>query len=236
MILWFVILYLLASVGIGLYAARRVHSTKDFAVAGRILPLPVVTATVFATWFGAETVLGIPATFVKEGLRGVVADPFGSSLCLILAGLLFARRLYRLNVLTIGDYYRMRYSRTVEVLCTLCIVALYLGWVSAQIKALGLIFHVVRMERMVSAARDDDRDHDCPYLYDVRGHVLGGHSRFRSNNSDHGRDALYCVGDQRLDRRSCCRSDHAASAGKFGFFPSAGIRAWIPFIGAWGSR
>ena len=143
MILWFVILYLLASVGIGLYAARRVHSTKDFAVAGRTLPLPVVTATVFATWFGAETVLGIPATFVKEGLRGVVADPFGSSLCLILAGLFFARRLYRLNVLTIGDYYRIRYNRTVEVLCTLCIVASYLGWVSAQIKALGLIFHVV---------------------------------------------------------------------------------------------
>ncbi len=78
----------------------------------------MVTATVFATWFGAETVLEIPATFVKEGLRGVVADPFGSSLCLILAGLFFARRLYRMNVLTIGDYYRIRYNRAVEVLCT----------------------------------------------------------------------------------------------------------------------
>ena len=103
MILSFVVLYLLVSVGIGLYAATHVHNTKDFAVAGRSLPLPVVTATVFATWFGAETVLGISATFVKDGLRGVVADPFGSSLCLILAGLFFARRFYRLNLLTIGD-------------------------------------------------------------------------------------------------------------------------------------
>src|SRR6266849_3683721 len=143
MILGFVILYLLLSVGIGLAAARRVHTTKDFAVAGRSLPLPIVTATVFATWFGAETVFGISATFVKEGLHGVVADPFGSSLCLILAGLFFARRLYRLNLLTIGDYYRLRYNRTVEVLCTLCIVASYLGLVAAQIKALGLVFNVV---------------------------------------------------------------------------------------------
>lgn len=143
MILGFVILYLLLSLSIGLYAATGVRTTKDFAVAGRSLPLPIVTATVFATWFGAETVFGISATFVKEGLRGVVADPFGSSLCLILAGLFFARRLYRLNLLTIGDYYRLRYNRTVEVLCTLCIVASYLGWVSAQIKALGLVFHVV---------------------------------------------------------------------------------------------
>ncbi len=63
------------------------------------MPLPVVTSTVFATWFGAETVFGISPTFVKDGLHGVAADPFGSSLCLILAGLLFARRLYRLNLM-----------------------------------------------------------------------------------------------------------------------------------------
>ena len=126
---------LLISITIGLIAATRVHNAKDFAVAGRHLPLPIVMATVFATWFGAETVLGISATFVKDGLRGVVADPFGSSLCLILAGLFFAKKLYRMNLLTIGDYYRLRYNRTVEVLCTLAIVASYLGWVAAQIKA-----------------------------------------------------------------------------------------------------
>jgi len=86
-VFWFVILYLALSVGIGLFAATRVRNAKDFAVAGRSLPLAVVTATVFATWFGAEAVMGISATFVKEGLHGVVADPFGSSMCLILAGL-----------------------------------------------------------------------------------------------------------------------------------------------------
>ena len=143
MLLTFVILYLLVSIGIGLVAATRVKNTKDFAVAGRHLPLPVVTATVFATWFGAEAVFGVSATFVKDGLRGVVADPFGSSLCLVIAGFFFATQLYKLNILTIGDYYRMRYNRTVEVITTLCIVASYLGWVSAQIKALGLVFNVV---------------------------------------------------------------------------------------------
>jgi SSS family solute:Na+ symporter len=142
-LIWFVILYWVISVGIGLYAARYVKNSKDFAVAGRSLPMYVVTATVFATWFGSETVLGISSTFVKDGLRGVVADPFGSSLCLILVGLFFARPLYRMNLLTIGDYYRNKYGRTVEVLITLCIVVSYLGWVAAQIKALGLVFNVV---------------------------------------------------------------------------------------------
>lgn len=143
MLLWFVIIYWLISIGIGLWAAMRVKNTADFAAAGHSLPMAIVTATVFATWFGSETVLGIPATFLKEGLHGVVADPFGSSICLILVGLFFARPLYRRKMLTIGDFYREKYGRTVEVLVTLAIVISYLGWVSAQIKALGLVFHVV---------------------------------------------------------------------------------------------
>jgi Na+/proline symporter len=143
MLLWFVIIYWIISVGIGLYAATRVHNTKDFAVAGRHLPFYMVTATVFATWFGSETVLGIPATFLKEGLHGVVADPFGSSLCLILVGLFFAAPLYRMNLLTIGDFYKKRFGRGVEVLTTIAIVLSYLGWVGAQISALGLVFNIV---------------------------------------------------------------------------------------------
>ena len=127
MLIWFVVLYLIVSIGIGLLAATRVHSAKDFAIAGRHLPLPVVTATVFATWFGAEAIFGVSATFVKEGLHGVVADPFGASLCLIIAGIFFSRKLYKLNVLTLGDYFRLRYNRTVEILTTLCIVIAYLG-------------------------------------------------------------------------------------------------------------
>jgi solute:Na+ symporter, SSS family len=143
MLIWFVILYLFFSVGIGLWAARNVKTTRDFAVAGRHLTFPVVTATVFATWFGAETVLGLSATFLQEGLSATASDPFGASMCLIFAGLFFARRLYRLNLLTIGDFFRLRFNRTIEVLCTICIVVSYLGWVSAQIRALGLVFNII---------------------------------------------------------------------------------------------
>ncbi len=142
-LLAFVLLYLLVSVGLGLFAATRVKTSGDYANAGRSLPLPVVIATVFATWFGSETVLGIPARFATGGLGGVVEDPFGASLCLVFVGLFFARRLYRLNLLTIGDYYKQRYNRPVEILVSVCIVISYLGWVSAQITAMGLVFNVL---------------------------------------------------------------------------------------------
>lgn len=233
MILGFIILYLLVSVGIGLFAATRVHNAKDFAVAGRSLPLPIVTATVFATWFGAEAVLGISATFAKEGLRGVVADPFGSSLCLILAGLFFAPRFYRLNLLTVGDFYRLRYDQTVEVLCTLCIVASYIGWVAAQFKVLGLVLNVVtdggisQQFGMVIGAvavltyTTFGGMFSIAILDFVQISVITGGLLYIAS----------VISDLTGGVGTVIR--HAVQAGKLEFFPSATLNAWIPFIGAW---
>ncbi|MBB3166898.1 sodium:solute symporter family protein [Simiduia aestuariiviva] len=143
MLLEFIALYLVMSVALGLYASRKVSSTEDYVSAGRSLPLAVVMAMVFATWFGAETVLGIPATFMADDLGGLISDPFGTTLCLIFFGLFLARPLYRMHLLTIGDYYRSRYNRPIEMSVSLAIAASYLGWVSAQVVALGLVFSVL---------------------------------------------------------------------------------------------
>ncbi|MCB1783622.1 MAG: sodium:solute symporter family protein [Alphaproteobacteria bacterium] len=143
MLLAFVGMYLLVTIAIGLFAAKKVHSSADYVVAGRSLPIYVTIATVFATWFGSETVLGTSSTFLDEGIGGIITDPFGASLCLILVGVLFAGPLYRMKLLTIGDFYRRKYGRTVEVFVALAIMVSYLGWVSAQISALGLVFSVL---------------------------------------------------------------------------------------------
>jgi SSS family transporter len=138
-----VVVYLLGTLGLGVWAGTRIKDTSDFAVAGRSLPLIMVVTTTFATWFGAETVMGIPAKFVQGGLGALVEDPFGAGTCLILVGLFFAARLYKLNLLTIGDYYRARYGKGIEVFCSAAIILSYLGWVAAQITALGLVFSVL---------------------------------------------------------------------------------------------
>jgi SSS family solute:Na+ symporter len=142
-LLTLVIVYLLVTIAIGLMAAKRVQNSADFAIAGRHLPMAMVITTTFATWFGSETVLGIPAKFVNGGLHGVVEDPFGAGFCLIFVGLFFAGKLYRMTLLTISDYFRERYGRVVEVVCSLIIMVSYLGWVSAQVTALGLVFNLL---------------------------------------------------------------------------------------------
>lgn len=143
MLVTFVVIYMLITIGIGLMAARKVANAKDYLVAGRSLPLYMNVATVFATWFGAETVLAVSATFAMSGLGGIPGDPFGASAALFLAALLFARLFYRLNLLTIGDFYKKRYGKGVEVLTSIAITLSYLGWTSAQMTALGLVIHIL---------------------------------------------------------------------------------------------
>jgi SSS family transporter len=143
---------LLGTLGIGVWAGTRIKNTADFAIAGRRLPLIMVVTTTFATWFGAETVMGIPAKFVQGGLNAIVEDPFGAGTCLILVGLFFATKLYRQNLLTIGDFYRRRFGRGIEVFCSSVIILSYLGWVAAQITALGLVFSVLTNGAMSETA------------------------------------------------------------------------------------
>jgi len=231
-LIWFVILYWLISVAIGLYAARNVKNSRDFAVAGRSLPMCVVTATVFATWFGAEAVLGIPAAFLKEGLNGVVADPFGSSLCLILVGLFFARKLYRMNLLTIGDYYRQKFGRTVEVLVTLCIVISYLGWVAAQIKALGLVFNVVS-GGFLSMEAGMIIGSASVLIYTLKGGM------WSVAITDFLQMIIIVVGMlyigwevSGLVGGPVAVITHAADAGKFAFWPTGGMRDFLWFFAA----
>ena len=138
-----VLVYMVMTIAIGLYGARLVHGSKDFMVAGRSLPLYMNFACVFATWFGAETVLSVSSKAATEGLGHLGGDPFGATACLVLVALFFARTFYRMELLTVGDFYHKRYGKTVEVITSIGIAASYFGWTSAQLSALGLVIHVL---------------------------------------------------------------------------------------------
>ncbi len=143
MLLVFISLYLLLTILIGVISSRWIKSSRDYVLAGRRLPLVLAASALFATWFGSETVLGASSEFAEHGLLGVIEDPFGAALCLLLVGLLVARPLYRMNILTFCDFYRDRFGPKVELLSSLCMVPSYFGWIAAQLVALGILFQTV---------------------------------------------------------------------------------------------
>jgi solute:Na+ symporter, SSS family len=143
LLLLFIIGYLLVTILIGVLAARRVNSTGDFILAGRSLPLMLSSAALFATWFGSETVFGASSEFLEGGLYGVIEDPFGAVFCLVIFGLFFTRRLYNMNLLTLGDFFRIRFGRRTELIASLFLALPYAGYIAAQLVAMALILKVV---------------------------------------------------------------------------------------------
>ncbi len=138
-----ILAYAVVMILIGVYAARKVKNSEDYVLAGRSLPFYMALSTVFATWFGSESILGAGSKFAEGGFQNVIEDPFGAGLCLIIAGIFFNRKLYRLHYLTIGDYFKNRYNTQIATFLSAVIVISYFGWVGAQFLALGVVLHTI---------------------------------------------------------------------------------------------
>jgi len=233
MLITFVLLYLAITIGIGLWAALRIRNSRDFLIAGRSLPLYMSVATVFATWFGAETVLSVSATFTKDGLGGIVADPFGASFCLFFVAIFFARAFYRMDLLTIGDYYRKRYGKPVEVLTAVAITTSYLGWTSAQLTALGLVFSVLSGGTL-SITTGILIGGAIVLFYTIWGGMwsIALTDLFQSVVIVVGLSVIaWLVSDMAGGAGKVVVA--AAEAGKFEFWPKGDTKEWLAFAAAW---
>lgn len=104
-----IVLYLVAMVAIGLWAARRASTTEDYRVAGRRLGPFFYTGTMSAVVLGgASTVggIGLGYTYGISGMWLVLAIAIG----LLILSVVFAGRLTRLRIYTVSQMLGLRYG------------------------------------------------------------------------------------------------------------------------------
>lgn len=138
-ILWGLLAYLAAQVAIAFAVSRFIRTEADYLVAGRRLGIGLASFSIFATWFGAETVIGSAGLIYENGLAGGSGDPFGYALCILILGAFFARKLWLRKYTTFGDFFRERYSPGVERLAAILIIPPSIIWAAAQVRAFGQI-------------------------------------------------------------------------------------------------
>jgi SSS family solute:Na+ symporter len=138
-----VIVYSIGVLIIGWLSKERIRNMADYIVAGRRLGFWLAYGTITATWFCAGTVLGGAAMTYSFGVRGVIMDPIGASVCLILFSLFFASILRKLKYLTIADFFRVKYGRTMEVVSSAIQVLAYIGWLGGLLVAYSAVFQVL---------------------------------------------------------------------------------------------
>ena len=129
--------------GVGIYAARRNTSATEFIVAGRQMPFFLLSATLVATWFGGGAMMGSSGAAYDDGLLGVIVDPFGATMTLLLIGLFFARFFRRLRLLTFVELIEQRFGKLVATIATLTQLIANVGWVGGMLIAFGLLLETL---------------------------------------------------------------------------------------------
>lgn len=139
MVFWGVAAYVALQFVIGIWVSRRVRTSTDFIIAGRTLGIGLVSFTIFASFFGAEAIVGTAGSVYEKGLSGAQVDPFGYTLAIVVVALLIAVPLWRRRIVTFADFFRSRFSPVVETVVVLVLLPGSIFWAAAQIRAFGQI-------------------------------------------------------------------------------------------------
>lgn len=139
LVVLFIVIFFLIRLVIGIWASRKVEDDVDYVVAGRRLPIHMAAASIMATWFAAETLMGASETAYDYGFQGVIFDPFGAAMCLFISGAFFVRLMRRAKYLTIVDFFERRYNKAMIVLSVIAQMLTYFSWTAAQVVAGGAI-------------------------------------------------------------------------------------------------
>ncbi|MCH2211160.1 MAG: sodium:solute symporter family protein [Fuerstiella sp.] len=134
--------YLAVMLWIGVRSAKRVRSSTDYTLAGRDVPWIFVLATTAATMLGGGASVGMVS---KVGQIGIAAAVFtcGWHLQLILTGLFVAPKLRGLNIITVGDYFNLRFGPLARELAVVNSVVFLVGALAAQMAAIGLVTNTI---------------------------------------------------------------------------------------------
>lgn len=133
--------FLTVCIIIGLYMARNVDGdSENYIVAGRGLVLPIVAATLMAQSLDANATLGNTDLAADFGFWAGAALPVGLAACLIVCGLFFAKPLNRMNLMTLPDFFRRRYDRSVEIVASVVTCLSFTILLAGNLVAGGFLF------------------------------------------------------------------------------------------------
>lgn len=126
-----IIAFLLGTLGIGAWASQQIKGDSvNFLVAGRGLALPLAAATLMAQSVDSNATLGNTDLSSEFGFWAGAALPIGLSLCLFLTGTFLAKPMNRMGLITIPDFYRVKYGRRVELIAA-CIMSVSFSFLLA---------------------------------------------------------------------------------------------------------
>ncbi|MBO7537296.1 MAG: sodium:solute symporter family protein [Alphaproteobacteria bacterium] len=135
-----VVLYLVITLAVGIFAGRNVKNMKDFSVSAKIFPTSVLVSTIFATWMGGGDTIGVSEKVYSVGLVFLVIA-IGQSLSLFFHAYVVAPRILRgfSEKISIGEIMGGLYGKSGQVITGISNMVFSLSYIAVQIKSIGYV-------------------------------------------------------------------------------------------------
>ena len=141
LIFWGIIVFLLGTLGIGIWASQQIKGDSvNFLVAGRGLVLPLAAATLMAQSVDSNATLGNTDLSAAFGFWAGASLPIGLALCLFLTGLFYAKPMNRMGLITLPDFYRVKYNQKTEFVAAILMVLSFSFLLAGNLVAGGYLF------------------------------------------------------------------------------------------------
>ena len=134
--------YLVVLMWIGIRSAKGVRTSVDYTLAGRSVPWVVVLATTAATMIGGGASVGMVSRVTEVGIAAAVVT-CAWHLQLIFTGLFVAPKLRGLNLVTVGDYFSLKFGPLARELAVINCTIFLIGALAAQMAAIGTVTNTI---------------------------------------------------------------------------------------------
>jgi Na+/proline symporter len=138
---WGILVFLFITIAIGVWAAKQIKGDSvNYLVAGRGLVLPLAAATLMAQSVDSNATLGNSDLAAEFGFWAGASLPLGLALCLFLTGLFFAKPMNKMGLITLPDFYRVKYNRKTEIIASIIMVLSFAFLLAGNLVAGGFLF------------------------------------------------------------------------------------------------
>ncbi len=136
--------FLCITLAIGIGTVKFVQgSSRRYIVAGKSLPLFFVGTMLSAQAIDGNSSLGAIGLIYDFGFWAGATVPIGLAVCLLLTGMVFGRRLNKMSLLTLPDFYYRRYGNAVEGISGILMMISFIVLVAGNFAASGFILERV---------------------------------------------------------------------------------------------
>lgn len=143
MIIFGVALSVVLVLVVGIVVARKVDGdSSNYLVAGRRLGVPLVAVSLTAAAVDANATVGNTDLTSQFGFWSGASLAIGLALCLLLTGLFLAKRMNAMKLFTLGDFFRLRYGRSTEVLASVLMIVSFTILLAGNLVACGFLLQV----------------------------------------------------------------------------------------------